>query len=147
MRELVTPYPENGEEAKFSIGFQIALYLNGIENMPENYTPDVISRPEIQGLIQKTVMYNKEEYDDLPSDMGVGPAFITIETKDGRSFFKEQVYPVGHLTNPMSDLQIHEKYMKCAVKAIGAENAQTLYDMLFSLENVRDIKEVMKLTY
>ena len=28
LRELVTPYPRDGEEAKFSIGFQIALYLN-----------------------------------------------------------------------------------------------------------------------
>lgn len=147
LRELVTPYPENGEEAKFSIGFQTALYLNGIENMPENYTKDIIFKPEIQSLINKTSMYNKEEYDDLPSDMGVGPAFVSIETTDGRIFSKEQIYPVGHLTNPMSDEQIYEKYMKCSRHVIGTENAEVLYEMLFSLEKVRNIREIMKLSY
>lgn len=147
MRELVTPYPKNGEEAKFSIGFQIALYLNKIENMPENYTPEIIFRPSVQALIQKTSMYNREEYDELTSDMGVGPAFVTIETTDGRSFSKEQVYPVGHLTNPMSDRQIYDKYMKCTEAILGAGNAENLHEMLFSLESIRDIKEIMRFTY
>lgn len=147
MRELVTPYPENGEEAKFSIGFQIGLYLNGIENMPENYTRDIIYKPEVQDIIQKTSMYNKTDYDDLPSDMGVGPALVTIETADGRSLTKEQIYPVGHLTNPMSDQQIYEKYLKCSESIIGKENANTLYDLLFSLEKVEDMRIITKLTY
>ena len=147
MRELVTPYPENGEEAKFSIGFQIGLYLNGIENMPENYTKDIIYKPEVQDIIQKTSMYNKTDYDDLPSDMGVGPALVTIETTDGRTISKEQIYPVGHLTNPMSDRQIYEKYLKCSESIIGKENADALYDLLFALENVENMQIVTKLTY
>lgn len=147
MRELVTPYPQNGEEAKFSIGFQIALYLNGIENMPENYKKEIIFDPKIQNIIQKTSMYNKKEYDDLPSDMGVGPSLVSIETVNGKILSKEQIYPVGHLTNPMSDIQIYNKYMKCAQNIIGIKNAQNLYNYLFSLEHVDSIKDIMKLTY
>lgn len=147
MRELVTPYPQNGEEAKFSIGFQIALYLSGIENMPENYKEDVIFKPEVQDIINKCFMYNKEEYDYLPSDMGVGPAYVSIETSDGKILTKEQIYPVGHLTNPMSDQQIYDKYMKCICNIIDSRKAQTLYDNLFHLEKTSNIRDIMKLTY
>ena len=147
MRELVSPYPENGEEAKFSIGFQVALYLAGLDNMPASYTPEVIFRPDIQDIVQKTSMYNKEDYDNLPADMGVGPAFVTIETADGRMLSAEQVYPVGHLTNPLSDTQLYEKYMKCADGIISRQNAQLLYEKLASLENEANISELMHLTY
>ena len=147
MRELVTPYPKNGEEAKFSIGFQIALYLNGVENMPNNYTEEVIFRPEIQDIINKTSMYNKEDYDDLPSDMGVGPAFDTIETVDGRVLTKEQVFPVGHLTNPMSDEELFQKYMKCTDGNLPRDKAEKIHEMLSDMEKVDDIRKIMELMY
>ena len=145
LRELVTPYPRDGEEAKFSIGFQIALYLNGLDNMPVNYREDVIRLPDVARIIQLTSMYNEPKYDGLPTDMGVGPAFGRIATVDGRVLTRERIYPDGHLTHPIPDQGIHDKYMKSALPVLGQEKAEELYRRLMALEEERDIRSLLPL--
>lgn len=145
LRELVTPYPRDGEEAKFSIGFQIALYLNGLDNMPVNYCEEVIHRPEVARIIALTSMYNEPKYDNLPTDMGVGPAFAKITIADGRVLTRERVYPDGHLTHPIPDQGIHDKYMKSALPVLGQEKAEEVYRRFMALEEERDIRGLLAL--
>lgn len=144
LRELVSPDPKDGEEAKFSIGFQIALHLAGITNMPENYTKEVIMRPHIQNIIRRTSMYNAECCDGLPVDMGVGPALVSIRLKDGSCFEHQQVYPVGHLTNPIPDDELQAKFTRCTEGNMPKEASDALYERLMRLETVRDIAEIME---
>ena len=91
LRELITPDPKDGEEAKFSVGFQIGLYMEGIPNVPANYTKEIIFRPEIQEAIKKSSMYEIDEYNNLPSEAGNGPARVTVTLKNG----KDQKLPRG----------------------------------------------------
>ncbi len=147
LRELVTPYPNDGEEAKFSVGFQIALYLAKMENMPYNYITDVIKQERIQNIINRTFMHEETKYNNLPSDMGVGPAFVTIKLKNGESYSKERTFPVGHLTDPLSDSELKDKFMTCTESILGAEKATQLYNDLFDLETINDITDIISLTY
>lgn len=147
LRELVTPYPEDGEEAKFSVGFQVALYLNGMENMPYNYTKEVIKKPEIQDVINKTRMVEEPKYNDLPSEMGVGPAFVVISLKDGRQLTKERAFPVGHLTDPISDEGLKDKFMTCCLPTLGKEKSEKLYDYLVNIESQTDVYDLVQMTY
>lgn len=146
LRELVTPDPKTGDEAKFSIGFQAALFLLGIDNMPASYCPEIIFRPDVQRIIRCVTMYNESRYDDLPVDMGVGPAFVRVSLTGGRVLERERIYPVGHLTDPIPDGALKEKFMKCALDALGAERAQALYAALAGLERADCIREIMALT-
>ncbi|MBE6990083.1 MAG: MmgE/PrpD family protein [Ruminococcaceae bacterium] len=146
LRELITPDPRDGEEAKFSVGFQVGLYLSGRENAAYNYTTEIIRLPEIQNIIKRTVMYHETAYDDLPSDAGAGPAFITITCKDGRSFTRERAFPVGHLTDPISDGDLKAKFLTCTVPTLGQAPSEALYDVLMKLESVTDIRAVMAQT-
>lgn len=93
LRELVTPEPRTGDEAKFSVGFQVALYLSGLDNMPDNYTEKIIFRPDIQRIIKATHLCHAERYDALPVDMGVGPAFVSVTLLDGTEYHTERIYP------------------------------------------------------
>lgn len=147
LRELVTPDPNDGEEAKFSVGFQVALILSGRENAAYNYTAEIIRLPEIQNIIKRTVMYHETAYDDLPSDAGAGPAFITVTCKDGRVFTRERAFPVGHLTDPISDEGLKEKFLTCAVPVLGREKAEALHEALMALETAEDIRPLMDRTY
>ena len=147
LRELVTPDPNDGEEAKFGVGFQVALILSGRENAAYNYTAEIIRLPEIQNIIKRTVMYHETAYDDLPSDAGAGPAFITVTCKDGRVFTRERAFPVGHLTDPISDEGLKEKFLTCAVPVLGREKAEALHEALMALETAEDIRPLMDRTY
>lgn len=104
----MTPDPADGEEAKFSVGFQIGLYLTDRANAPENYNRETIRLPEVQNIIRRTELYHEPRHDDLPSDAGVGPAFVTIRCKDGRTFIKERAFPVGHLSDPIPDEELRK---------------------------------------
>ncbi|MGN0735591.1 MAG: MmgE/PrpD family protein [Anaerovoracaceae bacterium] len=147
LRELVTPYPKDGEEAKFSVGFQTALHLAGMENMPYNYVAEVIAEIDIQNIIRRTFMYEEEKYNNLPSDMGVGPAFVTIRLRDGRTFSKERKFPVGHLTDPISDEDLKAKFFTCANPILGETKSEKLYENLLNLNGVSNIKETIFMTY
>ncbi len=146
LRELVTPDPKTGDEAKFSIGFQTALYLLGVDNMPANYREEVIFRPEVQEIIHRVSMYEETKYNDLPVDMGVGPAFVRATLKDGRVLERERIYPVGHLTDPIPDPVLKEKFLKCTLDILGAERSEALYAALTGLDRQEDIRTVMALT-
>ncbi len=146
LRELVTPDPKTGDEAKFSIGFQAALLLLGIDNMPASYRPELIFRPDVQRIIHCVTMYNESRYDDLPVDMGVGPAFVRVSLTGGRVLERERIYPVGHLTDPIPDGALKEKFMKCALGPLGTERAQALYAALAGLGRAGCIRAVMALT-
>ena len=147
LRELVTPNPADGEEAKFSVGFQIGLYLTGRANAPENYNRETIRLPEVQNIIRRTELYHEPQYDNLPSDAGVGPAFVTIRCKDGRTFIKERAFPVGHLSDPIPDEELRKKYFICTAAKLTPERAGALADTIMALEQLENIRTLMAMTH
>ena len=147
LRELVTPDPADGEEAKFSVGFQIGLYLTGRANAPENYNRETIRLPEVQNIIRRTELYHEPRYDDLPSDAGVGPAFVTIRCKDGRTFTKERAFPVGHLSDPIPDEELRKKFFTCTAEKLTPERARALADAIMALEQLENIRTLMTMTH
>ena len=147
LRELVTPNPADGEEAKFSVGFQIGLYLTGRANAPENYNRETIRLPEVQNIIRRTELYHEPQYDNLPSDAGVGPAFVTICCKDGRTFTKERAFPVGHLSDPIPDEELRKKFFICTAAKLTPERARALADTIMALEQLENIRPLMAMTH
>ena len=145
LRELVTPDPKTGDEAKFSVGFQIALYLTGRDNMPANYLPEVIFAPEVQRIIKATSLEHADRYDGLPVDMGVGPAYVSVTLQDGSEYHTERIYPVGHLTDPIPDQILEEKFLRCARPILGKQQARGLCQALWGLEQT-SVSALMSLT-
>lgn len=146
IRELRNPDPKDGEEAKFSVGFQIGLYMAGLPNVPDYYRKDVIERPEIQDAIKKSVMYEIDDYNHLPSEAGNGPAKVTVTLKDGRVFETVRNFPVGHLTDPIPDEDLKEKFMNCSTPLLGTDKSEKLYELIMDLENVSDVRDITALS-
>ena len=145
LRELVTPDPQTGDEAKFSVGFQVALHLLGLDNMPANYCPEVIFAPEVQRIIKATQLHHAARYDGLPVDMGVGPAFVSVALTDGREYHTERIYPVGHLTDPLPDQRLEDKFLRCAVPVLGRDRSAALLQCLWNLEQT-PVSKLMEFT-
>ena len=143
----MTPDPADGEEAKFSVGFQIGLYLTGRANAPENYNRETIRLPEVQNIIRRTELYHEPRYDDLPSDAGVGPAFVTICCKDGRTFTKERAFPVGHLSDPIPNEELRKKFFTCTAEKLTLEQAEALSDAIMTMEKIENIRSLMDMTH
>ena len=54
-------------------------------------------------------------------------------------------FPIGNPENPMSDHEIHSKFMRNIMGKISALQAESLYETIGSLESVMDMKEVTML--
>lgn len=147
LRELVTPNPKTGEEAKFSIGFQIGLMMLEIPNLPEAYTEENIYNKEVQKIINRTELYHEERSDNLPSEMGVGPAYVEVELNNGQKFLTIKKFPKGHLTEPFSKEELIAKFKKCTENIISEENIEKLCQLLYNLENEESIEKILELTY
>ena len=139
--------PGGRREAKFSVGFQIGLYLTDRANAPENYNRETIRLPEVQNIIRRTELYHEPRYDDLPSDAGVGPAFVTICCKDGRTFTKERAFPVGHLSDPIPDEELRKKFFTCTAEKLTLEQAEALSDAIMTMEKIENIRSLMDMTH
>ena len=84
-------------------------------------------------------------YDSLPVDKGVWPAFGSVTLQDGKEYHTERIYPVGHLTDPIPDQVLKEKFLRCANPILGEKRAKALCQSLWGLENCT-VPELMHLT-
>ena len=103
LRELAAPDPADGEEAKFSVSDPRSACISPDRaNAPENYNRETIRLPEVQNIIRRTELYHEPRYDDLPSDAGVGPAFVTICCKEWAHLYQGTGLPGGASQRPHS---------------------------------------------
>ena len=101
----------------------------------------------MQNIIRRTELYHEPQYDNLPSDAGVGPAFVTIRCKDGRTFIKERAFPVGHLSDPIPDEELRKKFFICTAAKLTPERARALADAIMALEQLENIRTLMAMTH
>ena len=66
--------------------------------------------------------------------------------KDGRVFETVRNFPVGHLTDPIPDEDLKEKFMNCSTPLLGTERSEKLYELIMDLENVSDVRDITALS-
>ena len=67
-------------------------------------------------------------------------------TNDGQTFSSEVPYHKGHCLNPMSDIEVENKFRSLAKNLLSPDQTDKLLHQLWQLEDVEDLKEVFKLT-
>ena len=144
LKELVTPNPKTGVEARFSPGFHFALALNDETIDPSKFTTDTIKRPEIARIIKLTKLIHVPEYDSIPG-ITVWPAHVKLTLKSGKTYHKLRIFADGSKELPLSDKKLKEKYYTCTEPVIGSEQSKKLYHLLASLETVPSIKQATSL--
>ncbi len=145
LRELVTPDPKTGVEARFSPGFHFALAILGIPIAPAAFCQEMVMDPKVQRLIKATELIHEPELDGIPN-MGTGPAYVKVFLKDGTIYREDCWYPLGHKKNPFTEKQLWEKFSSCCEPVIGAEKTLALYQALGNLEKEKSIKAIAGMT-
>ena len=66
-----------------------------------------------------------------------------INTKDGRSFNKQLDFPKGDPRNPLTDLEVEEKFAALADGVLSSNAQKKLKDAVWNLEHVDSVAELM----
>lgn len=133
--------PKNRETADHSLPYCAAVALADGEVGLTQFSEKRLKDKKLHGLIQKVRVVNDEALSrQYPKAM---PSLITIVDKDGRQFSKKVEYPKGHPKNPMTDKEVEEKFKRLAEKNMPAKDMNRLFNMLWKLEDVKDLRKIL----
>ena len=138
---VIGPNPQ--VDAQFSIPYTVACALVRGAVFLDDFKEEAIfdsSVTDLAGRIRTTA-----DSDLAPKD--ILPAAMTVTLNDGRTLSHRTTVPLGNPKNPMSGLQVREKFSRClAQSGLAISDAVTgeLMDMIEGLEHLSDINELVR---
>jgi len=137
--------PVKAIDAKFSIPFTIATALVRRNVVLDDFLPKALKSNDVLEVSRK-VSYEQGQIDR--DDNAVPRGLIRINTKNGKIDSDSVRFIYGNPNNPMNRKAIIDKFMNCASycsKKIPEENLSRLVHLIFDLENVKDVSQIMDL--
>jgi 2-methylcitrate dehydratase len=129
--------------AQASLPFALAVAAVRGKVGVDEFTDETVADPVIQSMIPRTVVHQDSDlYAKVKNSM---PGRVTVRTKDGRELTDEVLYPKGNPSNPLTEDEFKEKFMDMAVRVLGSEQADELYQRARALHQVDDVSELAPL--
>ena len=135
--------PRTKETADHSLPYVIAAALVDRQVTPAQFTMARIMDPKIREQLQKVQVLADPEIEKVfPTLQRV---IVHIETRDGRSFNKQLDYPKGDPRNPLTDIELEEKFAALADGVLTRAGQKRVQDAVWNLEHVGSVAELMTL--
>jgi 2-methylcitrate dehydratase len=130
------------EEADHSLPYMAAAALLDGELTPRQYSPDRISRDDVQSLLKRVRVVARPELSErFPREM---PCRVTIALADGRRFVKEKSGYEGYPTSPARWETVEAKFHALSAPFAGKGMRDRVVEAVRSLETVR-VRELTEL--
>ncbi|HEY0208047.1 MmgE/PrpD family protein [Acerihabitans sp.] len=121
------PHPRTPLETKFSVQHCVALALCGYALGEQDFTTDHTQDPRARALLANVEAQAVE---------GQAPhaSIIDIWFKNGQHLRGETAIVRGHALNPLTLDELHEKFSRLTVPALGREDSERLFQAAASFE-------------
>jgi 2-methylcitrate dehydratase PrpD len=135
--------PDSPLAARLSIPYCVAMAATEGHISMEQFKEDKIMDPKIREFMKKiTVEPAQEFHQKYPGTLA---AHVEFQTRDGRKFKEESIYPKGHPENPMSDEEIKEKFRRLALLTLNRAQTDQIIEKVYDLENTKHPRELIEL--
>jgi 2-methylcitrate dehydratase len=133
--------PRSKETADHSLPYVIAAAIVDRQVTPAQFTDAKIGDPEIRTQLRKVEVVASAEIERVfPA---LQRAVVTIFTSDGRELTRQLDYPKGDPRNPLSDLEIEEKFDALAGPVLSPAARGKVKDAVWNLETLGSVTELM----
>jgi 2-methylcitrate dehydratase PrpD len=135
--------PRTVHQAKFSMGFVLALIaLHGRAGLDE-FTEDALTDSEVRAFHDRVEMVLDSEVDGAYPRRWIG--LVEVETTDGQSFISRVDVPKGDPGNPLSRSDIEDKTRRLAAFQDGAsaEEVQRIIERTWNLNSEPDVRNFL----
>ena len=122
-------------EGKFSMPFCLASALVDRKVGIRQFEEESVARPEIAAL-QKRVAFELDE-DMAREDPETEAAGVWVKLKDGRELTRFFPRARGHIENPLTELELKEKFLECV--GLPEEKARAAWDAWWRLDEADDL--------
>lgn len=128
--------PKTDLEARYSLGYGIAVALLDGEITLRQYEDNRICSDEVRDMISRIV--------DTPATDVAGLQTVKIVMKDGTQYENRVMYSKGHpLHDPMTMKETKDKYRLLAGMLLPEAKVEESMDMILNLETIEDFSAVM----
>ncbi len=132
--------PKTGLAGKFSIYYCAALALaEGIAG-EDMFTDPRVLKPEMVALRKKVKAVVNPRLKDTE-------ARVTVTVKGGKRYFAAVDCPKGDPRNPLTDEDLEYKFRSLASGVLSKGKIDSLVKLLWNLEKVTDIRQVVRLCH
>jgi len=129
--------------AQASLPFALAVAAVHGRVTVDEFTEETVADPVVQEMVTRTVVHQDEDlFRQVTNSM---PGRVTVRTKDGRELTDEVLYPKGNPANPLTEDEFAAKFMNMAVRVLGHDEANELYQRARQLERVDNVAELAPL--
>ena len=141
------PYgnPQNIGEGRFSMSFCLSLALVDGKVTLENFTEERLRDARVKDLMGAVTLFADPEMVSL-GYRGTENANVKIFLKSGRTHQKRVDTAIGHPLNPVPDEGLKSKFRSCTKQVLPPESSERLLSLLFSFEQLPDLKGLLSLT-
>jgi 2-methylcitrate dehydratase PrpD len=138
---LVSTNPKTALEGKFSIEYVLsALLLDGQLGLA-TFTDAMVNRPAIRDLMKKV---KREKIPDAKIYSGIS-GYTDLMVKTTREKFQLRIEDVpGSIQWPLSADDKKNKFIDCAQRILGVDQANTVFQVISKLQHVTDIGQLMQ---
>jgi 2-methylcitrate dehydratase PrpD len=141
---LIHHRPRNELQAKFSMEFCMAVLLLERKAGLAEFTDEVVNRRDVRQTIEKIEFGVHGEAEAAGYEKMT--TIIDIELETGQTISGRADFGKGSPTNPMTDDELADKFRECAAwGGLSKPNAEKIVDLVFSLDKVKSIRELMRL--
>jgi len=141
---LIHHRPKTELQAKFSMEFCMAILLLEGKGGLNEFTDEVVNRPDVQAMIQKVHFGVHPEAENAGYDKMT--TIIDVQLTDGRRIGGRADFGKGSPSNPMSYDEVADKFRECAVYSRWPRRkAERVVELVRVLEDVKDVRELTEL--
>src|SRR6266536_5602761 len=134
--------PETRETADHSLPYITAVALIDGEVTEEQFHPERFTDPKIWKFLENIKVQRNAELSALYPDAVAN--IVHADLADGRRLTRRVDYPMGHAKNPLKDSQVEEKFEVLVQPMLGRERARKILDMVWKLDEAKNVDELMK---
>ncbi|MGH1467237.1 MAG: MmgE/PrpD family protein [Cognatishimia sp.] len=129
--------PQNDYEAKYSIGYGLAMALIDRELTFAQYAPDRITSPKVRSILDKINHVPAGHVDDE------GKTRVTLTLTSGRVVSNLVTEPKGMAQkNPISDNELFDKFKLCASRTLSNDRLDHASSLIMSMEDIENFTSV-----
>ena len=136
--------PATRETADHSMPYTVAVALIHGTVEEHHFEDGYLRDPNIRALAKRIKVEVSEEANRrMPEAMLCN---LRLVTTSGATYTAVVEYHKGHYKNPMSDSEVEAKFRPLAAKALTPAQTDRLLERLWTIEDVTDIGDVVRLT-
>jgi 2-methylcitrate dehydratase PrpD len=130
--------PSNAAAAGNSVPFAVATALVNGKVTPSDFT--------VTGMVQSDVLAVAERVVYQIDDTLDGTRIVEVTTQNGAFFTAQVNAPLGHLSRPVSNEQLVEKFRNCATYTAMPIRPEALEEVIRLIDVLEDVPDIARLT-